>query len=233
MPFDRAQYRHFTIWREKEKRRATIKVMKKAIENALAIRDAGDMYQNPLTDFFGVPLSSFSSAYALARGYYYNLIKPAVKGLQSGQVVGSAFSPERYSSKSLEVIIPDDLRRASTATVERIVTEHKAISPVTVEAEGRKRTLYEWANQPKKQFRWMDIPTTMALLRDTVLGRLGRDANPNPNLPEYKEIQQDEIDQFQRALHGFINKDLSGDAEQRMVEIVPWSKTELSELSFD
>ena len=79
MAFDRAAYRYFTL--ERDDTAAARKIMQEAAEAALAIREKGDMFENPLTDFFGLPLSAFSSACALARGYYYNLVQPAAQAV--------------------------------------------------------------------------------------------------------------------------------------------------------
>jgi len=227
VPFDRAQYRYFTVYTSPDRRDDTERILGEAINKALAIRDAGDMFQNPLTDFFGVPLSSFSSAYALARGYYYNLLKPAVSGIVSGQFTGSAFQSGRYSNKVLEVIIPSNLGQASRANVDRVVAGGKVAKKVTIPAAGREITIYEWSKQTSPEFCWLDIPTTMALMRETVLGRRGRDANPDPANPEYREIELDEIEQFERALLGFMRRDMDADVLRAMVRVVHWPDTAL------
>jgi hypothetical protein len=227
MPFDRAQYRYFTIHKTPDKRAQTDQILGEAIKKALAVREAGDMYQNPLTDFFGVPLSSFSSAYALARGYYFNLLKPAVNGILNDKLKGSAFDPKRFPNKVVEVIIPGRLNQTSRASVEKLVAGGKQVSAVTVAAPGRGITLYEWIQQKEPDFRWLDIPTTMALLRETVLGRRGRDANPDPTLPDFREIELDEIEQFTRALLGFIRRDLDADDLHATVKVVRWADTAL------
>jgi hypothetical protein len=68
MPFDLAAYRFFEIHKAPERRAETDNTMRAAINAALKIRERGDIYSNPITDFFGVPLSSLSPAYGLARG---------------------------------------------------------------------------------------------------------------------------------------------------------------------
>jgi len=227
MPFDRAQYRYFTISRSPDQRAETDRVLRDAIRSALAIRAAGDLYQNPLTDFFGVPLSSFSSAYALARGYYFNLLKPAVNGLAAGKISGSAFDPGKHTKKALQVVLPANLGQASRANVEKIVAAGKLVKEVKIQAPGRPITLQEWIQQDGPEFRWLDIPTTMVGLRETVLGRRGRDANPDPANPDYREIESDEIDQFQRALLGILRRDLDADEARDMIQLVPWFETTL------
>jgi hypothetical protein len=227
MPFDRAQYRHLTISRDPGRRAETDRVLGDGIREALAIHAAGDLYQNPLTDFFGVPLSAFSSAYALARGYYLNLLKPAVNGLVAGKVSQSAFDPGKYAKKALQVVIPGSLSQVSRSNVERIVTSGTVVKEARVQAPGRPITLHEWTQQAGPEFSWLDIPTTMIGLRETVLGRRGRDANPDPANPDYREIELDEIDQFQRALLGILRRDLDADEARGMIRLVPWAETPL------
>ncbi len=231
VPFDRAQYRYFTIYTSPSRQAETRQILGEAINKALAIRDAGDMYQNPLTDFFGVPLSSFSSAYALARGYYYNLLKPLVSGIAKGEFIGSAFDASRYTNKVLEVIVPGSLDQTSRASVDSIIKAGKLLKRVTIPAQGREITAYEWVEQSGNVFRWLDIPTTMALMRETVLGRRGRNANPDPKLPDYREIEQDEIEQFERALLGLMRRDLDAHELRTMVKVVHWSDTALPSLT--
>jgi hypothetical protein len=228
MAFDRAAYRFFTISRSPRRRAETNRILGDAIREALAIREAGDMYQNPLTDFFGVPLSSFSSAYALARGYYLNLLKPTVKALAGGgRIEGSAFDPNKHRKKVLQVIIPDNLGQVSRKHVDDVLAAGNLVRQVKLPAPGRPITLHEWVAQDGPDFRWLDIPTTMAGLHATVLGRRGRDANPNPNLPEYRELELDEIDQFERAFVGIMQRDLGADEERGMIEAVHWANTPL------
>jgi hypothetical protein len=222
--FDRAAYRIFPISRSPHDRKKTDDTIRAAIESALDIRARGDKYQNPLTDFFGVPLSSFSSAYGLARTYYRNLVVPAVPAIDRNDVTDSAFDPKEYPESCLELVIPRRLSNASRESVDKLVKgEH--IKPVRLEAKGRKIFIYEWIEQKKPVFRWMDIPTTLSTLHETVLGRRGRDANPDDTNPEYLEIEQDEIDGFARSLKGLI--DTHGGITRSVAQVIPWSKTTL------
>jgi hypothetical protein len=226
--FDRAAYRTFRISRLPRRRAETNRILGDAIREALAIREAGDMYQNPLTNFFGVPLSSFSSAYALARGYYYNLLKPTVRALAAGgRIESSAFDPNKHRKKVVQVIIPDNLGQVSRKSVDDIFAAGNLVRQVKLPAAGRPITLHEWIAQDGPDFRWLDIPTTMVGLRETVLGRRGKEANPDPNLPDYRELELDEIDQFERAFVGIMQRDLGADEERGMIKAVHWADTPL------
>ena len=56
MPFDRAAYRYITIYATPTKRSETDTTLGNAISKALEIGDKGDLYDNPITDYFGVTL---------------------------------------------------------------------------------------------------------------------------------------------------------------------------------
>jgi hypothetical protein len=127
----------------------------------------------------------------------------------------------------VRVIIPDSLGQASRANVEDLCRTKRLIREVEIKASGRPITLYEWPHQEEPTFRWLDIPTTMAGLRETVLGRRGRDANPDPASPDYRELERDEIEQFRRALHGFMRRDLGADDLRATVAVEGWGQTAL------
>lgn len=241
IPFDRAAYRYFTIYESPDRRAETDRILSEAINAALRTWEEGDMFQNPLTDFFGVPLSSFSSAYGLARGYFQNLVQPAVRALMSAMnaakekhkrggavrpIKGSGFDLSSYSGGTLDVIIPNNLNQASRTNVEKILANENVLKAFKLKAPGREITLYEWLPQHPPTFHWIDIPTTIASLHGTVLGRRGRDANPDPSHPEYREIERDEIGQFKRALCGFIHRDLDHELRD-IVRVIDWSETPL------
>jgi hypothetical protein len=228
MAFDRAQYRAFYIFRSPDRAAKTRDTMGKVISKALDIRERGDVYQNPLTDFFGVPLSSFSSAFALARGYYLNLIKPTVRALAaSDKIEGSAFDPNKHRKKVFQVVIPDHIGQVTRKNVDDILAAKNLVRQVKIPAPGRPITLQEWIVQDGPDFRWLDIPTTMAGLRETILGRRGHANNPKPNDEEFREIELDEIEQFERAFAGIMQRDLGADDERGMIEVVHWAKTPL------
>jgi hypothetical protein len=217
MPFDRAAYRSFRIHKAPGRRAETDRIMRGAIDAALEIRASGGMYQNPITDFFEVPLSSFSSAHGLARGYYLNLVRLAALALPKVAIPGG------YSARELEVIIPGRLHQAGRESVADLLNRG-LIAKVTLNADGREITLYEWVKQQEPIYRWVDIPTTLATLRGNVIGRLGRDENKDAGRPEFRELEADEIDQFRLALHGQLNKDMTTDAVRSVVRIREWSE---------
>jgi hypothetical protein len=227
MPFDRAAYRYFEL--DRNHTAAAQERMKQAVAGALQIREKGELFENPLTDFFGVPLSSFSSAYALARGYYYNLLQPSVQGISNGKILDRNVSAAEWEELKLDCVIPDELEKASRRSVEDLL-KHKQIEPVTIKAPGREIKLYAWAAIPGESLRLLDIPTTLVALTETVRGRLGKASalNMQPGSPEYQELQADEIAQFERYLGGFLAREIDGWEMRKRVNIIRWSKSRLA-----
>ena len=229
--FDRAAYRCFPIHRDPSRRAETDKMLRAAIGDALDKHSAGGLFENPLTDFYRVPLSCFSSAYGLARGYFLNLVEPAVAGIvaafgrreepgaASKAFPDSACDVSRYAGGKVQIVMPRTLDQAYRFTVDKIVRAG-LIKPVGIPAQGRVVTLYEWATQDdSRTFKWVDIPTTIASLREIVRARLG----PNPETApesEFRELEAEEIDRFRKALRGRISG--SGLELRTMVEIVDW-----------
>jgi hypothetical protein len=203
-PFDRAQYRHFEI--SAYETTEAIKKLEPVIHKVIQARQDGDLVENPMTDYFGVPLNSISSAYGIARSYYRNLVVPCFEGKI---IKGPAFALEKKSKKvnrKMVCIIPENLEQATRRAIEDLV-EEKIFIPVTLEAPGRVVTMYVLSDEivPDAGPIIVDIPTTLATLRENIFARLGRTANPNPNSPDYKEVQLDEISQFKRYLERFAH----------------------------
>nr|VFK22515.1 MAG: hypothetical protein BECKMB1821G_GA0114241_100251 [Candidatus Kentron sp. MB] len=227
MPLDRAAYRYFTIHRAPDKRKQTDEILSDAIKDVLDKRETGDMYQNPLTDFLGMPLGSLQSARGLARGYYLNLLKPSVDGILNDKFEGTAYDGQQYSNRVVEIIIPDRLEQASRPNVQKVVTSGELVKPIKMPAHGREITLYEWGQQTEPTFRWLDIPTTMASLKEMVEVRLGNDAHPDPTRPEFQEIEQDEIEQFEQALQRLIWQGRNAHHPLVEVKVLHWKDTKL------
>ncbi|WP_048120580.1 STING domain-containing protein [Methanosarcina vacuolata] len=205
--FDRAQYRHFEInARETEE---AINKLGPVIHKVLQARQDGDLIENPMTDYFGIPLNSMSSAYGIARSYYRNLVVPCFEGKI---IDGPDFALEEESQiidRKMVCIIPGNLEQATRREIDFLV-KRRSFVPVKLNAYGREITIYLLSDEILQNADpvIVDIPTTLASLRESVLSRLGRNANPKPNSPDYQEIQSDEILQFKRYLERFAYNDL-------------------------
>ena len=128
------------------------------------------------------------------------------------------------------MILPRRLHQVGRESVAELL-KRGLIAKVTLDADGREITLYECIKQDGPAFRWVDFPTTLATLRGNVIGRLGRDENKDPGRPEFRELEDDEIDQFRLAQHGQVNKDSTTETVRSLVRIREWSeKPDLSVL---
>jgi hypothetical protein len=225
MAFDRAAYRHFTIYRAAARRSETDRVLKETISNVLHIHEQGGIFDNPLTDFYGVPLSSFSSAHGLARSYFLNLVDPVVKSIvqafsQRIPLPNSACDFAKFTEAEFEIMLPNKIDDANRLMVERL-QQRGHIKPVTVPYRGRPLTFYEWTTQKDgATFKWVDVPTTIASLREIVNARLGRN-RAIASESERLELEEEEILRFKRALHARIMDQDDLDL-RKGVKFVPW-----------
>jgi hypothetical protein len=227
--FDRAAYRIFNIYRSDSRRQETNQIMSDVIRNTLDQHYRGDKFDNPLTDFYGVPLSSFSSAYGLARTYFINLIVPAIGGISEAfrdksagnHVFDSACDFRTYRKGQVQIVMPRKLDHATRRIVQTLL-DLGYFKPVTVRAYGRSVTLYEWIRQDDPTvFKWVDVPTIISSLRDVVCARLGSPDNCEED-PEFPELSKEEIDRFQKALVGRIFGQGSRDELRPFFKSVDW-----------
>jgi hypothetical protein len=222
VPFDRAAYRVFPI---PEDTAEAIRLLKEPIERTIEIQTKGDMFQNPLTDYFEVPLSSFSSAFGLARGYYRNLVRPVFEGILNGGLVRTADDRRDASFLTLDCVIPTDLRMAERRRIDQLVKDER-LRPEVMRAPGREVRLYSWAGDGP--VRLVDIPTTMVALLETVESRLGRYVQKDPASHDYLEIQEDEVEQFWRYLTAMLRSAEDRWEMERRVKLVRWSDSSLA-----
>jgi hypothetical protein len=226
--FDRAQYRVFQITRSDET--SSRELLTLAIADVLERRERGERFENPLTDCFEVALTEFTSATALAKGYYRNFVVPTVEKLEDRRVRGSAFgawasatkadNPAAQIEKRLDILIPDTLTYTSRPAIESLV-DRQMLKMVSVDAPGRDIDFYEWVVQEEALvFHWVDIPTTMNVLRSNVISRLGKTDQGDPAL--FRELELDEIGQFERALNRCVQAD-EDDRTRRMARPRRWT----------
>ncbi len=205
MPFDREAYRYFVIEQDKSRAQATLKAV---IEGVQRQREAGELFSNPITDYFGDPLNSLASARGLARGYFRNFVTPCLKG----KVVAGPDSALGKAGLRVQTLLPNRLSQATRGAVEKVFKQGR-IQAVVVEAAGRQITTYIWSDHrgPDGDPIIVDIPTAMAALFDNVYARLGRGSKNDPNSADFRLLEDDEISQFVRYLEAFFNKGASED----------------------
>lgn len=206
MPFDRAQYRYFVLEEDTLSAQAKLKAV---IEQVELQRDSGELFGNPITDYFENPLNSLASARGLARGYFRNFVTPCLKG----QII-EPYSLKGKINLQVQTILPERLFQATRGSVEKVFKRGR-IENIVVEAEGRMITAYIWANHKDGEGNpiIIDVPTAMAALFDNVYARLGRGTKKDPNSLEFRSLENDEIGQFVRYLQIFRNE---GEAQDDM-----------------
>ena len=211
MPFDRAAYRYFVLKQEKSSAQAKLKPV---IEQVQAQREKGDLFGNPITDYFNDPLNSLASARGLARGYFENFVIPCVKG----KVIKGPNSALGKAGLQVQTLLPNCLNQATRGAVEKVFKQGR-IEDIMVEAPGRKINTYIWANHQdgKGDPIIVDIPTTMASLTYNVSARLGQGTMNDPNSPDSRFLEDDEIGQFVRYLNSFCNKGAIDDNDTRLI----------------
>jgi hypothetical protein len=199
MPFDRAQHRYFVL--EQDVSTAPVR-LKAVFEEVKVQRDSGELFGNPITDYFGDPLNSLASARGLARGYFRNFVAPCLKGKV---IEGPDFALGKAELK-VQTILPNRLTHATRQSVEKVVKRGR-IMEVAVEGAGRKIITYIWADHRDDDGDpiIVDIPTAMAALLDNVYARLGKGTKKDQNSAEYRMLEADELHQFIRYLEIFSN----------------------------
>jgi hypothetical protein len=199
MPFDRAQHRYFVL----EQNVSTAQVRLKAVfEEVKVQRDSGELFGNPITDYFGDPLNSLASARGLARGYFRNFVAPCLKG----KIIEGPDYVLGKSELKVQTLIPGQLIQTTRQSVDKVVKRGR-IKEIALDAAGRKITSYIWSDHRDDNGDpiLVDIPTAMAALLDNVYARLGKGAKKDQNSPDYRLLEDDEIHQFVRYLEIFSN----------------------------
>jgi len=208
MVFDRAQYRYFQLQQEKASAQAELK---KVIESVRKQRDAGELFSNPITDYFNDPLNSLASARGLARGYFRNLVTPLLRG----KVMSGPDFAVGKTELQVQTLLPTRLRQATREAVEKVFKQGR-IKSIVVGAPGREIPAYIWTNHQAANGDpiIVDVPTTMASLLYNVDARLGKGTMRDPNSSDYRALEDNEIGQFVRYLTIFRNQ---GEMEEELV----------------
>ena len=194
MVFDRAQYRYFPLEQEKSSAQAKLT---EVINDIRGKRDAGQLFENPITDYFENPLNSLASARGLAVGYFKNLVTPCLKGRV---IEGPDFALGK-ATLQVQTLLPNRLRQATRESVEKVFKQGR-IKVIVVQAPGREIPAYIWADHQLANGDpiIVDIPTTMASLIPNVYARLGRGTMKDPTSADFLALEDDEIGQFVRYL---------------------------------
>jgi hypothetical protein len=203
--------------------------------STLAVFNAvGDLVAtNPITRFFGVPLTRVSAANALAIGYFANFVSPVGELLLDAHagrqititVDGVPLDLSRYSHIRLQVVLPERLRWATDRGIRRRVDHLGLLADATIAAPellSRARSLKalrESVEPPELVL--VDIfPTTMSTMITSIDERFESldPADRDPHL--WETIERKEIDRFDRALSRRIREVPPGLRDLALADIV-------------
>lgn len=191
----------------------------------LAHRSISDWtkFENPVIDFFRAPITYISPAFALAQGYYLNFVKPVVesmirtRGARYLYDVGAA-ALDKPQPKNIEdvSVLPDDVRRKLELHIVipgRIaLARHNfadrlrgRVPSALVEGDGRSYSCFYRAYDSDTRHALVDIPTTLRVMEDAVDRRM-RYPNIHHDAPEWREVEDQEIQRFTLVLQMFIDR---------------------------
>jgi hypothetical protein len=200
---------------------AARRALMERVVTSLAVFDAvGELaVANPITRFFGAPLTRVSAANALALGYYKNFLSPVGRLLVQASAglnvtikrAGRRVRPQDFDGVHLHVVIPDKLLWASDKGIrEKIVGRGDVVdAEVSAAHLSRPREMKAMRNRSKTgELILLDIfPTTMATMIDSIDDRLAGAQDGEVDQDAWEAIERKEIDRFARSLTRRINDD--------------------------
>ncbi|HET7477031.1 MAG TPA: STING domain-containing protein [Dermatophilaceae bacterium] len=194
--------------------------LKARLLQAMDLYDAvGELVsQNPITSFFGVPLTQVSAANALALGYFENFVSPVghALGLVAVgtdiviKVDDEVVDARRFTSIALQVVLPTRLDWATEGgskmrrQLQKTAVQVASVNSTALSRERRLSALRGW--EDSERLTLLDIfPTTMATLIDSIDERF---ADRHDRGGEYwRAIERKEIDRFSRGVSRRIRTD--------------------------
>ncbi len=203
--------------------------------STLAVFNAvGDLVSsNPITTFFGVPLTRVSAANALALGYFANFVLPVGQLLldaKAGQdvtvsVAGVPVDTARYDHIHLHVVLPPRLSWATDRGIRQRVDGLDLLSEAAVKADdllSRPRPLKAMRSTvATSELVLVDVfPTTMSTMITSIDERFASldPADRDPHL--WEAIERKEIDRFDRVLSRRIREEPPGLRDLALSDIV-------------
>ena len=207
-------------------------LLKQRTLESLALYDAvGELVaENPITSFFGAPLTQVSAANALALGYFINFVAPVGHTLcrapTSSDVVikveDQPISVQTFESLELWIVLPrvlnwsmdsgSKLRRALNASKVQVASVYAP----GLSRERRLSVLRGWEHD--KRLVLLDIfPTTMASLIDSINERFRSENDWGGE--RWRAIERKEIDRFSRGVVRRIRADVYDATELQLSEI--------------
>jgi nucleoside 2-deoxyribosyltransferase len=219
--FDLRAYRVFKINLNKRRYGEARDTLRETIETAHRNLSDFSNFENPVIDFFRAPITYISPAFAIAHGYYQNFVKPVVEAIirrkggqylydigvaplevpRPGQLEDTAvLSDAARRNVALHVIIPGRISLAKHNYADRF---RGYLPSALVEGDGRSYTC--WARPEGETLALVDLPTTIRVMEDAVNRRM-RYPNVRPEAPEWREIEQQELERFTLVLQMLVNR---------------------------
>lgn len=219
--FDISAYRVYKINLDEERYLEAQRKLRDAVEAAHKSLSDWSKFENPVIDFFRAPITYISPAYSLAQGYYMNFIRPVVESIIKRKARGYVYDigtapPGKNIAGRIEesIVLDDEARRRLQLHV--VVPTRIALSKhnfadklrgdlpaAVVEGDGRSYTCF--AYEQDSQINLVDIPTTLRGMEDAVDRRM-RYSNVAHDAPEWREVEEQELERFIIVLSLFISR---------------------------
>ena len=225
-PFDISAYRFTPIELNKENYHDAKSLLREILFTAVQRLDNWAITPNPVTNFYGEPLTSISPAAGLARGYFHNFIKPAIERLTSrtpdqdaylfnldvrkaggdwetnGKDIGS-----RLFMK-LIIVVPDHVWLATRSRIDKI---RPKLLEARIQSYGRDFTAY--ALEEEGQVHLVDIPSTINVMESAIRSRMDRfGGSHHRDSDDWRRVESQEISRFIFELNTLIEE---GDPDHR------------------
>lgn len=186
----------------------------------------GDIPENPITLFFGVPLTGVSATTTVADTYFRNFIEEAVQSFtflnhENDEYLynASIFTRDASGTRLLQeigktrkdrdglkltVVIPNALEYCDPESIRRLRGPEKLrLKEATISGKHRNYTTSVRLDSKGRAVEFIDVPTAMRGLSKTVERRI-RGLRVKVNSPEWTMLEQEEIDRFADALTRFV-----------------------------
>jgi len=219
--FDISAYRVYRLNLDDDQYMEAQRRLRDPLEKAHRTISDWSKFENPVIDFFRAPITYISPSYSLAQGYYLNFVRPVVESIIKRRgaryLYDIGIAPEGMSApnKIEEAAVLDDSQRAALEMLVIIptrisFTRHQYVDRLrgqlqaaVVEGDGRNYTSFYRVDGQKLFL--IDVPTTLRVLEDAVDRRM-RHPNVRSDDPEWREVEQQELDRVAVILQMLIDR---------------------------
>jgi hypothetical protein len=190
----------------------------------------GDV-NNPITNFYGVPLAEVSPASGLGLGYFRNFVRWTMKDIADGAceiyIEGEPrvqISKAAYDTLKLQLWIPDRITGSFQGTINSLLVNTGRLKRATIEKLPRVVGLYALPDTTEF-ITLVDVPTALNAMQVAIEGRYSG-VRLRVQSAEYRKLEIEEIDRFKDTIQRLIDNDQENFRVQRDVEIVRWNVDE-------